>query len=65
MITITSGGSRFCGTGRGPWCTRVQGGYTIPEGTSEGVCLEHSERHRLQAYMWKRVNCLLNCDVNN
>jgi len=29
------------------------------------LALEHSERLRLQAYMWKRENCPLNYDVNN
>jgi len=29
------------------------------------LVLEHSERHQFQAYMWKRVNCPLNFDVNN
>jgi len=37
MITITCGASRFCDTGRGPWGRGVQGGYTLPEGASEGV----------------------------
>jgi len=29
------------------------------------LVLEHLERHQFQAYMWKRVNCPLNCDVSN
>jgi len=29
------------------------------------LVLEHLERFRLQAYMWKRENCPLNYDVNN
>jgi len=29
------------------------------------LVLEHSERLRLQVYMWKRENCPLNYDVSN
>jgi len=29
------------------------------------LILEHLERLRLQAYMWKRENCPLQYDINN
>jgi len=59
IITITSGGSRFCDTERGPW-------EEFREGTpSPKAQAKHSECHWLQAYMWKLVNCPLNYDINN
>jgi len=39
--------------------------HSSPKARAKGFVLERSERHRLQAYVWKRVNCPLNYDVNN
>jgi len=64
MITIISGGSKFSDTGGGHREGFREGTPSTKAQTKKFV-LEHSERHRLQAYMWKRVNCPLNYDVNN